>query len=62
MHLQRSTLFVDETSNIAADKKKHTTFFALCALSVNKCEFSVYGQDFHEMHARLRCSNTLSIT
>ena len=54
-------MFVDEASNIAADKKAYT-FFAICALSVNKCEISVYGQDFHEMHARLRCSNTLLTT
>ena len=36
-----STMFVYEASHILADDKKHA-FCDICALRVNKCEFSVY--------------------
>ena len=44
-------------------RQKQTTFFRdICALRVNKCELSVCTVlDFHEMHARLRDSNNLSL-
>ena len=36
------TLFIYEASNSLVDDKKKKTIFLLCALRVNKCEFSVY--------------------
>ena len=44
-----------EFSNVSADNK-NIRLFVICALRVNTCEVSVYGQDFHEMHARLHGS------
>ena len=38
---------------------KAVNFFVIGALRVNKCEFIVYGRDFHEMYAPLRCSNNV---
>ena len=35
-------LFIYEASNRLVDNKKKHTFFLLCALRFNKCEFSVY--------------------
>ena len=34
-------------------------FYDICALRVNKFVFSIYGQDFHEMNARLCWSNNV---
>ena len=30
----------------------------ICAFRVNKCEFRVYGHDYHEMRTRLRAQAT----
>ena len=43
--------------NYSADNK-NIRFFMICALGVNTCQ-RIYGQDFHEMLARLRSPKSL---
>ena len=56
-----STLFVYEASNVLVDVKKNPYILWLWALRGNKCEFSVYTVNFHEMHVPLRGRNNLLI-
>ena len=44
--------------NVSVDKK-NIRLFVICALRIIHVRSVIYGQDFHEMHARLRGPKSL---